>query len=101
MFAIYYALTGIASAWMLRKIARTNVTTAIFGFLLPLVGAGALIWIGLKSWAGDNASIRWTWIVAMVLSALGVVISRYLGKSTFYSARLKNAVEESDLEGLD
>lgn len=101
MFAIYYALTGVASAWMLRKVARANVTTAIFGFLLPLVGAGTLIWIGLKTWAGDNASARWTWLIAMIISAIGVTISRYVGKSPFYGARLTNTVEESELEGSE
>jgi len=100
MFALYYALTGIASAWMLRKIARTNVSTAVLGVLLPLIGAGVLVWIGVKSWGGDNSSVRWTWIVAMLISAVAVAISRYFGKSSFYFERQKTAVEEADLGSM-
>ena len=100
MFALYYALTGIASAWMLRKIARTSTSTAFLGVLLPLVGAGVLIWIGVKSWGGDNSSVRWTWIVAMLISGLVVAISRYVGKAPFYSERQKAAVEEADLGSM-
>jgi amino acid transporter len=100
MFALYYALTGIASAWMLRKIARTSFWTALTGVFLPLLGAAILVWIAIKSWAGDNASIRWTWIAAMAISALGVAISRYFGKSSFYGSRVKDALEEKDLERL-
>jgi amino acid transporter len=51
MFVVYYALTGIASAWLLRTVASKRLSTLITGILLPLVGSGVLIWIGAKSWA--------------------------------------------------
>lgn len=101
MFVVYYALTGIASAWMLRKVALRNVWTALSGVLLPLTGAGILVWIGIKSWGESAPSVRITWIVAMALSAAGVLISRFLGKSAFYDQVVRRPVSVSDLHEAD
>jgi len=95
MFVVYYALTGITSAWMLRKVARNSMSTAITGVLLPLIGAAILVWIGIKSWIGDNSQVRVTWIFAMLISLLGVAVSKYLGKSNFYKERVRGAIDES------
>jgi amino acid transporter len=84
MFVVYYALTGIASAWLVRTITAKNLKVIITGVLLPLFGSGVLIWIGVKSWSTSPSSVRITWIVAMGISILGILISRYVGKSTFY-----------------
>lgn len=84
MFVVYYALTGIASAWLVRTIASRSVKTIITGMLLPLFGAGVLIWIGVKSWNTSTSSVQITWIVAMGVSIGGILISRYVGKSSFY-----------------
>jgi amino acid transporter len=97
MFCLYYALTGVASAWMLRKVARTSAWTALTGIVLPLFGAGFLLWIGGKSWGGSANEVRVTFIVAVIVAAVAVVASRYLGKSTFYQERVRTAVEASDL----
>ncbi len=97
MFVVYYALTGIASAWMLRKVARNHLWTALTGVLVPLIGAGVLIWIGIKSWGVSVTSVRITWVVAMGLSVLGVVVSRVFGKADFYKQRVQEAVSAGDL----
>ena len=98
MFVVYYALTGFASAWMLRKVARQSVWTALSGVLLPLAGAAVLLWIGVKSWGESASSVRVTWIVAMALSVVGVVISRYAGKSDFYRQLVRRPVSSADLQ---
>jgi amino acid transporter len=97
MFVVYYALTGIASAWMLRKVARTDLWTALTGVLVPLIGAGVLIWIGIKSWGVSVTSVRITWAVAMGLSVVGVLVSRAFGKADFYKQRVQKAVSAGDL----
>ena len=98
MFVVYYALTGVASAWMLRKVARKSVSTALSGVLLPLAGAGILVWIGIRSWGQSATSVRITWIVAMALSVAGVLISRYAGKSAFYRQVVRRPVSSAELQ---
>jgi len=100
MFVVYYALTGVASAWMLRLVARKSVWTALTGVLLPLVGAGVLVWIGVKSWAGDAQDVRTTFIVAIALSLVAVLVSRFVGKSDFYRQRVTEPVAGGDLAAL-
>lgn len=98
MFVVYYALTGIASSWMLRKVAAKSLWTAVSGVILPLAGAAILVWIGIKSWGESATSVRVTWIVAMALSIGGVAISKWVGKSDFYRQRLHGPVTPADLQ---
>jgi len=98
MFVVYYALTGIASAWMLRKIALTSAWTAFSGVLLPLAGAATLVWIGVKSWGESVTSVRVTWIVAIALSGVAVAASRWLGKSDFYTQLVRRPVAREELD---
>jgi FtsH-binding integral membrane protein len=100
MFVVYYALTGVASAWMLRLVARKSVWTALTGVLLPLIGAGVLVWIGVKSWAGDAQDVRTTFIVAIALSLIAVIVSRFVGKSDFYRQRVTKPVAGVELAGV-
>ena len=97
MFVVYYALTGIASAWMLRKVAATSAITAVTGVALPLIGAGILIYIGIKAWGGATADVRITWLVAMGLSVAGVAVSWLFGRSGFYRQRVRRPVTAADL----
>jgi amino acid transporter len=100
MFVVYYALTGVASAWMLRRVARQSLWTALTGLLLPLIGAGVLVWIGIKSWAGDAQDVRTTFIVAIALSVVAVIVSRFVGKSEFYRQRVTKPVAGGDLAAV-
>jgi amino acid transporter len=100
MFVVYYALTGVASAWMLRLVARKSVWTALTGVALPLIGAGVLVWIGVKSWAGDAQDVRTTFIVAIALSLIAVIVSRFLGKSDFYRQRVTKPVAGAELAAV-
>jgi amino acid transporter len=93
MFVVYYALTGLASAWLLRTVASKSAWTMVTGMGLPLLGSGILIWIGVKSWGTSTGSVRLTWGVAMAISLIGILISRYVGKSPFYRRQPVGAVE--------
>jgi amino acid transporter len=99
MFVIYYALTGFTAAWMLRGVARSNVAVAITGVVLPLVGSLLLLYIGGKTWVQSSTTtpIKVTFIVAIAVSAVGVVVSRYAGKSPFFGERMGRAATTEDL----
>jgi len=101
MFVVYYALTGIASAWLLRGIARTKPVVAVTGVLLPLIGAAVLIWIGWKSWGETNSAVKTTFIIAIVASAALIGVSRVYGKAPFFSERQSRPVTAEELAGAD
>ncbi|HTY73814.1 MAG TPA: APC family permease [Actinomycetes bacterium] len=97
MFVVYYALTAITAAWMLRGVARTNVAVAITGVALPLAGAVILAFIGAKTWGGTAAPIKVTFLVAVAASLIAVVVSRYRGNADFFHDKLQRTVTTEDL----
>ena len=101
MFVVYYALTGIASAWLLRGVARTKPVVAVTGVLLPLIGAAVLIWIGWKSWGETNTAVKVTFLIAIVASALLILISRFSGNAAFFGERQSRPVPAEELAGAD
>jgi amino acid transporter len=101
MFVVYYALTGITSAWLLRGVARHRPGIAITGVLLPLLGAAFLLWIGWKSWGETNSAVKTTFLIAIVASAVLIVISRLRGKAAFFSVRQSGPVTAEELAGAD
>ncbi|MGD0686962.1 MAG: APC family permease [Streptosporangiaceae bacterium] len=101
MFVVYYALTGIASAWLLRGVARTKPVVAVTGVLLPLIGAAVLIWIGWKSWGETNTAVKVTFLIAIVASALLILISRFSGNAAFFGERQSRPVTAEELAGAD
>jgi len=97
MFVVYYALTAITAAWMLRGIAKTNVSVAITGVLMPILGALILAYIGAKTWGGTANPVKVTFIIAVVAAFLITLISRFKGSSSFFQERVKTALTESDM----
>jgi amino acid transporter len=84
MFVVYYALTGLTAAWMLRRVVLTSVVSFVTGLLLPVGGALVLIWIGVETLHGLTAQTILTFVVTLVLAAVVVVLSKVFGKSEFY-----------------
>jgi amino acid transporter len=60
LVAVYYGVTGVASAWAFRKVLFSSVRLFIFAGLLPLVGGLFLLAIGgyvtYQSWIADVAT---------------------------------------------
>ncbi len=56
LYSLFYAITGLAAAWFYRRfISRSVKDFAILG-LLPLAGAGLLLWVAYKGAVGLTAT---------------------------------------------
>lgn len=97
MFVVYYALTALTAAWMLRGIAKTNLNVALTGVLLPLLGALILTYIGLKTWGGTAGPVKVTFIVAVIAALAITAISRLRGTSSFFQEKVKGALTQADM----
>jgi amino acid transporter len=59
LYSIFYAVTGLAAAWYYRRlIFRSTKNTLMLG-LLPLAGAGLLIWVTIKGAQALTTSERY------------------------------------------
>ena len=56
LVAVYYGVTGIASAWAFRKVLFNNIRLFLFAGLLPFVGALFLFYIAYKVISDDVGS---------------------------------------------
>jgi amino acid transporter len=88
LFAVYYALTGIATAVYYRKLASTSVWNVIHIAVFPLAAAGFLAYIvvrsveGLGGWSGRDL------VSLYVMLGIGVAIMfyvRFAGGSDYFS----------------
>ena len=48
LYSIFYAVTGLAAAWYYRRLIFQSAKNALVLGLLPLAGAGLLIWVTIK-----------------------------------------------------
>jgi amino acid transporter len=87
LFALYYALTGIATAVYYRKLASTGVWNIIHIVVFPLAAAGFLAYIivrsvdGLGGWGGSDL------VSLYVMIGIGVAIMLYVrfwGQSEYF-----------------
>jgi amino acid transporter len=88
LFALYYALTGIATAVYYRKLAVTSPWSIITLAVFPLAAAGFLAYIivrsveGLGGWTGRDL------VSLYVMIGIGVAIMiyvRFWGKSDYFN----------------
>jgi len=83
LVAVYYGVTGLASAWAFRKVLSSSPRVLIFAGILPLVGGLFLLAIGgyvtYQSWITDVATalpILVTIAAGLPLLLLAVVTNR-------------------------
>jgi amino acid transporter len=88
LFALYYALTGIATAVYYRRLAVRSVWSFVLLIVFPLAAAGFLIYIvyrsvpGLGGWSGrDLVSLY----VMLAIGAAIMLYVRFAGESDYFS----------------
>jgi amino acid transporter len=88
LFALFYAMTGIATAVYFRKLARRSAWSFVLVTLFPLAAAAFLLYIdyrsvaGLGGWSGSNL------ISLYVMLGIGAAIALYVrfwGHSDYFS----------------
>jgi amino acid transporter len=96
LFALFYAATGIATAWLYRRVAARSLSAALTIAALPVAGAAVLLYIAVRSIA-DLESGSALGLVA--LAAIGVVLllfARFVERAPFFS--MPREVIEPDQE---
>jgi amino acid transporter len=83
LVAVYYGMTGIASAWAFRKVIFTNLRLFLFAGLLPFVGALFLFYIAYKV-VSDDVGAAVPILVAMGAGLPLLVLAVATNKSGFF-----------------
>ena len=93
LFASYYVVISLYSIWYYRSVLFRDVREFVLGLLLPLVGAGTLVYVIIKSLKGTPSVVL---ILALVLFLVGIplaLISRAITRAPFFSTRRERYTE--------
>jgi amino acid transporter len=71
LYSLFYAITGLAAAWFYRRQLGKSVLDALLLGILPLAGAGLLIWVAVKAAQSLNGAER---VILVAIAVLGVVL---------------------------
>jgi amino acid transporter len=103
LVALYYGVTGIASAWAFRKVLFTSITRFLFAGLLPLVGGLVLFFFAYavlvpSSLPFGQAEDWATGLPILVTVGVGlplVLLARAFNRTGFFSTKPTTYTEES------
>src|SRR6202167_5598827 len=98
LFAGYYVVISLYSIWYYRTVLVRDIREFVLGLLLPLVGAGTLVYVIVKSLPGTPVPVR---ILALVLFLIGIplaLLSKAITRAPFFSMKPER-YREDDQEG--
>ena len=87
LFAGYYVVISLYSIWYYRSVLFRDGKEFVLGLLLPLVGAGTLVYVIIKSLPGTPGVVL---ILAAVLFLVGIplaLLSKAITRAPFFSTR--------------
>ena len=96
LFAGYYVVISLYSIFYYRSVLLRDVREFLLGLLLPLVGAGTLVYVIVKSLPGTPHPVQ---IIALVLFLIGIPLAfaaRAVWHSPFFSIRRERYTEGDD-----
>ena len=87
LFAGYYVVISLYSIWYYRSVLFRDAKEFVLGLLLPLIGAGTLVYVIIKSLKGTPGAIL---IIALALFLVGIplaLLSKAITRAPFFSMR--------------
>jgi len=87
LFALFYAVTGIATAWYYRALLRRSLRDVLLQGALPVAGAAVLLYIAGKSVAGFTGSALWSMIGIVGVGVLVMILAAVYYRSPFFRLR--------------
>jgi len=93
LFASYYVVISLYSIWYYRTVLFRDAREFVLGLLLPLVGAGTLVYVIVKSLPGTPTPVK---IIALVLFLVGIplaLLSKAITRAPFFSTRRERYTE--------
>jgi amino acid transporter len=67
LYSLFYAITGLAAAWFYRRFIGRSVKDALILGLMPIAGAGLLLWVAYKGVIGLSST------EALILGGVGIL----------------------------
>jgi hypothetical protein len=101
LFALYYALTGIATAVYYRKLAGRSAWSLVQLAVFPLAAAGFLAYIIVRSVEGPGGWSGSDLVSLYVMLGIGVAIMlyvRFAGGSDYFSLPRETYQPEAELQ---
>jgi hypothetical protein len=96
LFALFYAATGIATAWYYRALIRQSARDVILQGVLPVGGAVALLYIAVKSVLGFSGSALWSMVGILLAGVLVLAVAVFRYRSPFFRLRPVAYVAEAN-----
>lgn len=91
LYSIFYAVTGVAATWYYRRVVFTSVKNAVLLGLLPLAGAGLLIWVTVKGVQSLSHAERWGLLGIGVVGVGLMIVAAAVYRAPIFSARVETA----------
>jgi len=91
LYAIFYAVTGLAAAWYYRRLLFQSANNALMLGLLPIAGAALLIWVAVKGIQGLTLAERNGLIGIAVVGVIMMIIAARVFGAPIFKARIETA----------
>jgi amino acid transporter len=91
LYSIFYAVTGLAAAWYYRRLIGKSVKNAIMLGLLPLAGAGLLIWVTVKGTQALTHAERWGLLGVGLAGVIMMIIAARFYRAPIFRAEVETA----------
>jgi len=91
LYAIFYAVTGIAAAWYYRRLVFESGKNAIMLALLPIAGAALLIWVAVKGFQALTLAERNSLLGIAVVGVILMIIAARVYRAPIFKARIEAA----------
>ena len=94
LYAGFYILTALAAVTYYRRFIFSKVSDALMVGILPLAGAGFLVWIIYKALASAPASEVWSVVGIVAAGVILMLVARFVLRSPFFQLARESAAGE-------
>jgi amino acid transporter len=91
LYSMFYAITGLAAAWFYRRFIGRSVKDALILGLMPLAGAGLLLWVAFKGAEGLSSTEALILGAVAVLGIIMLVVAVTVYKSPIFQIKAEAA----------
>jgi amino acid transporter len=91
LYSIFYAVTGLAAAWYYRRLIGQSAKNAIMLGLLPLAGAGLLIWVTVKGTQALTHAERWGLLGVGIAGVIMMIVAARVYRAPIFRAEVETA----------
>jgi amino acid transporter len=94
LYSLFYAITGLAAFWFYRRMVRSSVKDALLLGVLPLAGAGLLLWVAVKGAQNLTGAERGILIGIAILGLLLMMVAAKVYKAPIFRSKRETATSD-------